>query len=217
LTSQVKDLIRLASAEAARLNHEFIGSEHILLALVKQTSGPAFEILGNLGVDPHQVRLQLEGLVPPGPQYDTGGSTPGPQTKRMLDCAIEEACNLQHAHVGTEHVLLGLLREPGTTGEVVLNFFGLTLKRTRREVRRLFPPSRADERKNDPSDDLSSLPEDVKQTVAEMSAQVEQLNEEKEQAVADQDFEKAAHLRDRADKIKKQRAAIIRRRDELQQ
>jgi ATP-dependent Clp protease ATP-binding subunit ClpC len=204
LTAQVRQMIRVANDEATRLNHEFIAPEHMLLALVTTTSGVALEALECLGVDPRKVRLELESLLQMGPPYDAGESKrPTPQTKKILHYAFEEARNLKHSYVGPEHVLLGLMRDRGTTAEVLLNFFGLTLEKTRREIRRLVPPSSELERKVNPSEYLSHLPEDVKQTLTDIAAQIDRLNQEKEQAVAEQEFSRAANLRDQADKIKK--------------
>jgi ATP-dependent Clp protease ATP-binding subunit ClpA len=212
LTAQVRDVIRLASCEATRVNHEFIAPEHILFGVLMQSSGAALEALENLGVDPRKIRLQLETLLQPGPQIVFGGRNrpPTPETKAILRYAFEESRNLQHNYVGTEHLLLGLLRDQGTRAEVLLNFFGLTLEKTRREIRKLAPPSPKEDSSS--SELIPDLPEDVRQKITELAAQIDQLNEEKEQAVADQDFERAAHLRDQADKIKKQRAEILRQR-----
>jgi len=210
-TGQVRRLVRLANDEARRLNHEFIAPEHILLGLVTQTFGPALEALDALGVDPRKIRYELERLLQVGQHTGAGEFRPlTPQAQKILDYAIQEASDLGHNYVGTAHLLLGILRDQGTPAEVVLNFFGLTLEKTRDEVRRLFRPYCGEDARIKPSEHISNFPEDVQKTVTEMAAQIDRLNQEKEQAVAEQDFERAARLRDQADKIKKQRVGILR-------
>jgi ATP-dependent Clp protease ATP-binding subunit ClpC len=125
----------LANQEAQRFNHEYIGTEHILLGLVKEGSGVGANVLKNLGVDLRRVRLEVEKLVKSGPEVVTMGKLPQtPRAKRVIEYAIEEARNLNHNYVGTEHLLLGLLREQdGVAAQVLLNL-GLKLEDVREEV-----------------------------------------------------------------------------------
>ena len=102
----------LANQEAQRFNHEYIGTEHILLGLVKEGSGVGANVLKNLDIDLRKVRLEVEKLVKSGPDMVTMGKLPQtPRAKKVLEYAIEEARHLNHNYVGTEHLLLGLLRE----------------------------------------------------------------------------------------------------------
>jgi ATP-dependent Clp protease ATP-binding subunit ClpC len=125
----------LANQEAQRFNHEYIGTEHILLGLVKEGSGVGANVLKNLGVDLRKVRLEVEKLVKSGPEMVTMGKLPQtPRAKRVIEYAIEEARNLNHNYVGTEHLLLGLLREQdGVAAQVLMNL-GLKLEDVREEV-----------------------------------------------------------------------------------
>jgi ATP-dependent Clp protease ATP-binding subunit ClpC len=125
----------LANQEAQRFNHEYIGTEHILLGLVKEGSGVGANVLKNLGVDLHKVRMEVEKLVKPGPDMVTMGKLPQtPRAKKVIEYAIEEARNLNHNYVGTEHLLLGLLREhDGVAAQVLMNL-GLKLDEVRDEV-----------------------------------------------------------------------------------
>jgi len=125
----------LANQEAQRFNHEYIGTEHILLGLVKEGSGVGANVLKNLGVDLRKVRLEVEKLVKSGPEMVTMGKLPHtPRAKRVIEYAIEEARNLNHNYVGTEHLLLGLLREQdGVAAQVLMNL-GLRLEDVREEV-----------------------------------------------------------------------------------
>jgi len=111
-TDRARKVMALANQEAQRFNHEYIGTEHILLGLVKEGSGVGANVLKNLDVDLRKVRLEVEKLVKSGPDMVTMGKLPQtPRAKKVIEYAIEEARNLNHNYVGTEHLLLGLLRE----------------------------------------------------------------------------------------------------------
>jgi len=125
----------LANQEAQRFNHEYIGTEHILLGLVKEGSGVGANVLKNLDIDLRKVRLEVEKLVKSGPEMVTMGKLPQtPRAKKVIEYAIEEARNLNHNYVGTEHLLLGLLREQdGVAAQVLMNL-GVKLEEVREEV-----------------------------------------------------------------------------------
>jgi ATP-dependent Clp protease ATP-binding subunit ClpC len=125
----------LANQEAQRFNHEYIGTEHILLGLVKEGSGVGATVLKNLDVDIKKLRLEVEKLVKSGPDMVTMGKLPQtPRAKKVIEYAIEEARSLNHNYVGTEHILLGLLRESeGIAAQVLMNL-GLKLEDVRQEV-----------------------------------------------------------------------------------
>jgi ATP-dependent Clp protease ATP-binding subunit ClpC len=132
----------LANQEAQRFNHEYIGTEHILLGLVKEGSGVGANVLKNLDVDLRKVRLEVEKLVKSGPETVTMGKLPQtPRAKKVIEYAIEEARNLNHNYVGTEHLLLGLLREQdGVAAQVLMNL-NLRLEDVREEVLNLLGAS----------------------------------------------------------------------------
>ena len=134
-TDRARKVMALANQEAQRFNHEYIGTEHILLGLVKEGSGVGANVLKNLGVDLRKVRMEVEKLVKSGPEMVTMGKLPQtPRAKRVIEYAIEEARNLNHNYVGTEHLLLGLLREQdGVAAQVLMNL-GLKLEEVREEV-----------------------------------------------------------------------------------
>jgi ATP-dependent Clp protease ATP-binding subunit ClpC len=127
--------MQLANQEAQRFNHEYIGTEHILLGLVKEGSGVAANVLKNLDVDLRKIRLEVEKLVQSGPEMVTMGKLPQtPRAKKVIEYSMEEARNLNHNYVGTEHILLGLLREQeGVAAQVLMNL-GLKLEEVREEV-----------------------------------------------------------------------------------
>src|SRR5512133_1926678 len=134
-TDRARKVMALANQEAQRFNHEYIGTEHILLGLVKEGSGVGANVLKNLDVDLRKVRLEVEKLVKSGPDMVTMGRLPQtPRAKKVIEYAIEEARNLNHNYVGTEHLLLGLLREQdGVAAQVLMNL-GLKLEEVREEV-----------------------------------------------------------------------------------
>jgi ATP-dependent Clp protease ATP-binding subunit ClpC len=134
-TDRARKVMQLANQEAQRFNHEYIGTEHILLGLVKEGSGVAANVLKNLEVDLRKIRLEVEKIVQSGPDMVTMGKLPQtPRAKKVIEYAMEEARNLNHNYVGTEHLLLGLLREQeGVAAQVLMNL-GLKLEDVREEV-----------------------------------------------------------------------------------
>jgi ATP-dependent Clp protease ATP-binding subunit ClpC len=134
-TDRARKVMALSNQEAQRFNHEYIGTEHILLGLVKEGSGVGATVLKNLDVDIKKVRLEVEKLVKSGPDMVTMGKLPHtPRAKKVIEYAIEEARSLNHNYVGTEHLLLGLLRETeGIAAQVLMNV-GLRLEDVRQEV-----------------------------------------------------------------------------------
>ena len=136
-TDRARKVMQLANQEAQRFNHEYIGTEHILLGLVKEGSGVAANVLKNLEVDLRKIRLEVERIVQPGAGGDQvvmGRLPHTPRAKKVIEYSIEEARNLNHNYVGTEHLLLGLLREQeGVAAQVLMNL-GLKLEDVREEV-----------------------------------------------------------------------------------
>jgi ATP-dependent Clp protease ATP-binding subunit ClpC len=134
-TDRARKVMQLANQEAQRFNHEYIGTEHILLGLVKEGTGVAANVLKNLDIDLRKIRMEVEKIVQAGPDMVTMGKLPQtPRAKKVIEYSIEEARNLNHNYVGTEHLLLGLLREQeGVAAQVLMNL-GLKLEDVREEV-----------------------------------------------------------------------------------
>jgi hypothetical protein len=134
-TDRARKVMQLANQEAQRFNHEYIGTEHILLGLVREGSGVAANVLKNLDIDLRKIRLEVEKIVQSGPDMVTLGKLPQtPKAKKVIEYAIEEARNLNFNYVGTENLLLGLLREgEGVAAQVLMNL-GLKLSDVRKEV-----------------------------------------------------------------------------------
>ena len=134
-TERARKVIILAKEEARRFNHDYIGTEHILLGLIREGEGVAAAVLEKLGISLENIRLEIEKLVQPGPTTQIIGDIPfTPRAKKALELAAEEARSLGHNYIGTEHILLGLIREgEGMASQVLLNL-GLDLNRVRNEV-----------------------------------------------------------------------------------
>jgi ATP-dependent Clp protease ATP-binding subunit ClpC len=134
-TDRARKVMALANQEAQRFNHDVIGTEHILLGLVKEGSGVGATVLKNFDVDIKKLRLEVEKHVKSGPDMVTMGKLPqSPRAKKVIEYAIEEARALNHNYVGTEHILLGLLRESEGIAAQVLLSLGLKLEDVRQEI-----------------------------------------------------------------------------------
>jgi len=134
-TDRAKRIIILAREEAARLNHDYIGTEHLLLGLVKMGEGVAVTTLQSFGLDLDSLRLEIEKLIQPGPGTITIGEIPfTPSAKKVLDLAMDEARTLGHNYIATEHILLGLIREEEGIGARVLSASGVDLRKVRARI-----------------------------------------------------------------------------------
>ncbi len=134
-TERARKVIILAKEEARRFNHDYIGTEHLLLGLIREGEGVAAAVLQKLGLDLETIRIEVEKLVQPGPQTQVLGDIPfTPRSKKALELSAEEARALGHNYIGTEHLLLGLIKEgEGMAYRVLLNL-GLDLNKVRNEV-----------------------------------------------------------------------------------
>ena len=134
-TDRAKKVMNLARQEAQRFNHEYLGTEHILLGLVQEGSGVAANVLKNMGVDLTKIRAEVEKLVKTGPSMVTMGQLPfTPRAKKVLELSMEEAQNLGHNYIGTEHLLLGLIKENEGIASRVLTNLSVKLEDVREEV-----------------------------------------------------------------------------------
>ena len=137
-TERARKVIVYAKEEARRFNHDYIGTEHLLLGLIREGEGVAAAVLQKLGLDLETIRLEVEKLVQPGPATQVVGDIPfTPRSKKALELSAEEARALGHNYIGTEHLLLGLVKEgEGMAYRVLLNL-GLDLGKLRNEVMEL--------------------------------------------------------------------------------
>jgi ATP-dependent Clp protease ATP-binding subunit ClpC len=142
-TQRAQKVIAYAQEEARRLNHNVVGTEHLLLGLIREGEGVAARALDNLGIDVNKVRSQVESMIGVGPFIIQGPIGYTPRAKRVMELAMDESRKLGHNYVGTEHILLGLIREgEGVAAQVLINL-GISLDRAQKEVLNLLGDSKA--------------------------------------------------------------------------
>jgi ATP-dependent Clp protease ATP-binding subunit ClpC len=140
-TPRAQQVLALARKEADRFNHNFVGTEHLLLGLIKLGQGVAVNVLQKLGLDLETVRMEVEKQVGTGPDQKMIGNIPyTPRVKKVLALASKEAKNLNHTYVGTEHILLGLLREGDGVAARVLKNLDVDIEQTRQEILKELDP-----------------------------------------------------------------------------
>ena len=128
-SERARRVLSLSQEEAQRFNHNYIGSEHILLGLVRETDGVAAQVLGNLGLDLSRVRSAVEYLIgkeESNPQQDIGLT---PRAKKLIELAVDEARRLNHTYIGTEHLLIGLMRDGEGVAAGILESLGVDIDR----------------------------------------------------------------------------------------
>ena len=133
-TERAKKVLVYAQDEATRFNHNYIGTEHLLLGLVREGEGIAAQVLKNLGVELNKVRSAVEFIIGRGERMVVGDITLTPRAKRVIELSIEEARRLGHNYIGTEHLLLGLVREGEGIAAGVLESLGVNLEKVRSQV-----------------------------------------------------------------------------------
>lgn len=147
-TERVRKVLAMARDEADRYHHEYVGTEHILLALMRESEGTGASVLRNLGGNFMQIRQTIEEILKPGKDRTAVGlDLPyTSRAKKVLELAMHEARDLKNDYVGTEHVLLGLLREEKGIAAQVLTHYGIALLATRAEVLRMLSSDAQPER-----------------------------------------------------------------------
>ncbi len=141
-TPRAQQVLALARKEADRLNHNFLGTEHLLLGLIKLGQGVAVNVLQKMGLDLETVRLEVEKQTPSGPDQKMIGNIPyTPRVKKVIALAQKEAKNLNHTYVGTEHLLLGLLREGDGVAAKVLRALDVDIEQCRQEILKELDPN----------------------------------------------------------------------------
>ncbi|MGZ5005076.1 MAG: Clp protease N-terminal domain-containing protein, partial [Chthoniobacterales bacterium] len=141
-TPRAQQVLALARKEADRFNHNYVGTEHLLLGLIKLGQGVAVNVLQKMGMDLETVRMEVEKQVGSGPETKMVGNIPyTPRVKKVLALAGKEAKALNHSYVGTEHILLGLLREGEGVAARVLKSLEVDIERTRNEILKELDPN----------------------------------------------------------------------------
>jgi len=227
-TDRARRVVVLAQDEARRLDHNYIGTEHILLGLLREGEGVAARALESLGISLDAVRQQVEEIIGRGQQAQSGHIPFTPRAKKVLELSLRESRQLGHNYIGTEHILLGLLREGDGVAAQVLVKLGADLNRVRQQVIQLLHGHQAKEPASARSAarELRLLPavkarlEAVEQRLtaieqrigtgpdtSELDGQIEAVRTEKESAADAQDYEQAASLRNREKELLASKAA----------
>jgi ATP-dependent Clp protease ATP-binding subunit ClpA len=188
-TDRARRVIVLAQEEAALLNHDYIGTEHLLLGLAHEGQGVAAKALESLGIRLEALRSQVEEAIGRGQRTPSGHIPFTPRAKKVLELSLRESQQLGHNYIGTEHILLGLVREGEGVAAQVLVKLGTDLTRTRQQVIQLLSGSAGG-----PEEALGTRP--VPEDLHEVEEQLAQVRKQKEAAIDAQDFGQAAALRD---------------------
>jgi ATP-dependent Clp protease ATP-binding subunit ClpC len=170
-TDRSRRIVVLAQEEARRLDHNWIGTEHILLGLIKEGDGVAARALESIGISLDAVRQKVEEIIGRGQQPPSGHIPFTPRAKKVLELALREALQLGDNYIGTEHILLGLVREGDGVAAQVLVTLGADQNRVRQEVIQLVPARPADE----PEAGVRVRLELVEQRLTAVEQQVERL------------------------------------------
>jgi ATP-dependent Clp protease ATP-binding subunit ClpC len=227
-TDRARRVVVLAQEEARMLNHNYIGTEHILLGLIHEGEGVAAKALESLGISLEAVRQQVEEIIGQGQQAPSGHIPFTPRAKTVLELSLRESLQLGHNYIGTEHILLGLIREGEGVAAQVLVKLGADLNRVRQQVIQLLhgyqgegleASAAARPGRGLPAaiatrlDNIDSRLSIVEQRAGagpdtgELDQQIEQAQRDRRAAVDAQEYEQAASLRDREKDLLAQKAS----------
>ena len=191
-TERARQVVVLAQDEARALKHNYIGTEHILLGLLREEEGLAARVLESLDITVEEVRAQVARIVGQGDEVTTGQIPFTPRAKKVLELALREALSLGHNYIGTEHILLGLVREnEGVAARILLDFDADAAKIHEAVVRAL-----GAEGPSEPREPFVQVPASPP-VAPEVVAEIERLRSEKEEAIEAREFENAAVLSER--------------------
>src|ERR1700759_1006688 len=158
-TPRAQQVLALARKEADRFNHNYVGTEHLLLGLIKLGQGVAVNVLQKMGLDLETVRMEVEKQGGSGPETKMVGNIPyTPRVKKVLALAGKEAKSLNHSYVGTEHILLGLLREGEGVAARVLKNLDIDIEQTRQEILKELDPNFSASEEQQPSGETPERP-----------------------------------------------------------
>ena len=234
-TDRARRAVDLAEEEARRLNHSYIGTEHILLGLIREGEGVAARALESLGISLDDVRRQVEQIIGQGQQEPHEQIPYTPRAKKVLELSLREAKQLGHHYIGTEHILLGLIREGHGVAAQVLTELGADLNRVRQQVIQLLHGSQGQQPMTGPAGtrlgqsrwkmrgrqaEIREYVEAIGSQLAaielrvgagpeigDLDRQIGQARRAKEAAAATEDYETAAESRDRERQLRAEKAA----------
>lgn len=186
----------LAQEEAQRFNHNYIGTEHLLLGLVRQQDSVAGRVLANLEVQTEGVRNAVEAIIGLGHHNVIGDIGLTPRAKKVFAFSVDEARRLNHHYVGTEHILLGIVREGESIAAGVLESLGVNLARVRSEVVRVLSDDRLQARGHVVDQGFPGMPPGVPNSDALLRSAIEAVRAARDAALAEQNYLRASDLRD---------------------
>lgn len=172
-SERARQAISLAEEEAKRFGHNYVGTEHILLGLVREPDGVAARVFQNLGVELLKMRSAIEFIIGQSEKPVPGDMGLTPRAKKVIELAVDEARRLNHSYIGTEHLLIGLLREGEGVAVGVLESLGVTLKKVRRETNRILSQTTSDtsSKKVLPTEELDRRIASAKSLLASLEAE----------------------------------------------
>jgi Clp amino terminal domain, pathogenicity island component/UvrB/uvrC motif len=222
-TDRARRVVVLAQDEARRLNHNYIGTEHILLGLIHEGEGVAAKALESLGISLDAVRQQVEEIIGRGQQAHPGHIPFTPRGKKVLELSLRESLQLGHNYIGTEHILLGLIREGDGVAAQVLVKLGADLNRVRQQVIVLISGQQPDRklpqegapvagvhaRLGAVEDRLAAVEQGMgtRADTSDLDGQIDRVRGERHAAADAQEYEQAASLRDREKELLAAKAA----------
>jgi hypothetical protein len=217
-TDRARRVVVMAQEEARMLNHNYIGTEHILLGLIREGEGVAAEALESLGISLDAVRQQVEEIIGLGQEAPSGHIPFTRRAKKVLELSLRESLQLGHNYIGTEHILLGLIREGDGVAAKVLVRLGADLNRVRQQVIQLIAGRPL--REGAPGPEVQARLDVVEIRLAvlehrvgtgpdtsDLDEQIAQVRREKESAVDARDYEQAAERRNREKELLAAKAA----------
>jgi Clp amino terminal domain, pathogenicity island component/UvrB/uvrC motif len=215
-TDRARRVMVLAQEEASRLDHNWIGTEHILLGLIHEGEGVAANALKSLGISLDPVRQQVEEIIGRGQETPQGHIPFTPRAKKVLELSLRESKKLGHNYIGTEHILLGLIREGDGVAAQVLVRLGADLNRVRQQVIQLLHGRPAEEPGPGAEVGLWTIEQrltaierrvGIGPDTSDLDEQIEAARTEKQAAIDAQDFEQAVALRHRETQLLAAKAA----------
>ena len=194
-TERARQVVVLAQDEARVLKHNYIGTEHLLLGVLREDEGVGGRVLDSLDVTIEEVRAQVARIVGLGDEVTTGQIPFTPRAKKVLELALREAVQIGHNHIGTEHILLGIVRENDGVAARILADFDVDADKVRGEILRRLSAPRPYLQPGGPREELDVAPE--------FAEEILRVRRAKERAIERQSFPRAARLRDRERRLLK--------------
>src|SRR5256712_360456 len=199
-TERARRVLSLAQEEAQRFQHNYIGTEHLLLGLVREGEGVAAKVLSNLGVELYRVRNSVEFIIGRGDRIVLGEIGLTPRAKKVIELAVDEARRLNHHYIGTEHLLLGLIREGEGIAAGVLESLGVSLEKVRTQTIQVLGQSGVSQKVKESQTGL--VPQLMIELLKEAQNVRASVMQEKEQALQQKEFERAAELGKRENNLR---------------